>query len=290
MKNSKNAQLRALLQQPDILRAVGAGDPWDAKLIEQAGFSAVYMSGAFVSHITLGRPDIGLATQSEMVNAARKIAAAVSVPVIADGDNGFGGVLNVMRTVMEYEQAGVSAIQLEDQVFPKRCGHMEGKALITREEMEAKIRAAAKARQDPDFVIIARTDARAVNGFEDAIARAKAYADAGADVIFFEAPQSEDEMRQLNKLIGKPTLANMVMGGKTPQFTGKELEQMGYKIVIYPIDLLQVSGHAVKAYLTALKEQDTAMAFKDQMMDFQEFNAVAGLPEERALEKAILEG
>ena len=202
MKNSKNAQLRALLQQPGILRAVGAGDPWDAKLIEQAGFSAVYMSGAFVSHITLGRPDIGLATQSEMVNAARKIAAAVSVPVIADGDNGFGGVLNVMRTVMEYEQAGVSAIQLEDQVFPKRCGHMEGKALITREEMEAKIRAAAKARQDSDFVIIARTDARAVNGFEDAIARAKAYADAGADVIFFEAPQSEDEMRQLNKLIG----------------------------------------------------------------------------------------
>ena len=288
--NNKSHQLRQLLQQPEIIRAIGTGDPWNARLIEQAGFPVVYMSGSFVSHVTLGRPDIGLTTQTEMVIAAKNISTAINIPVIADGDNGFGGLANVMRTVNDYECAGVSAIQLEDQVFPKRCGHMEGKAVISTEEMVAKIRAAIKARKNPDFVIIARTDARAVTGFEDALDRSLAYCKAGADVIFFEAPQSEEEMRILNRKIPKPTLANMVMGGKTPHFNSKELEKMGYKIVINPIDIIQVATYAVKEYLQCIKENDSEMPFKHRMIDFSEYNEIAGLSAVRNLEKKLSEG
>ena len=288
--NNKSHQLRQLLQQPEIIRAIGTGDPWNARLIEQAGFPVVYMSGSFVSHVTLGRPDIGLTTQTEMVIAAKNISTAINIPVIADGDNGFGGLANVMRTVNDYECAGVSAIQLEDQVFPKRCGHMEGKAVISTEEMVAKIRAAIKARKNPDFVIIARTDARAVTGFEDALDRSLAYCKAGADVIFFESPQSEEEMRILNRKIPKPTLANMVMGGKTPHFNSKELEKMGYKIVINPIDIIQVATYAVKEYLQCIKENDSEMPFKHRMIDFSEYNEIAGLSAVRNLEKKLSEG
>ncbi len=281
---------RNLLKQPGIIRAIGVGDPWNAKLIEQAGFPVVYMSGSFTSHLTLGCPDIGLATMTEMVTVARNIVSAISIPVIADGDNGFGGLLNVIRTVKEYERAGVSAIQLEDQVFPKRCGHMEGKAIITQEEMVSKIRAAVSAKTDPDFLIIARTDARAVNGFEDAIKRCLAYCDAGADVIFFEAPQSEEEMWELNRRIKKPTLANMVYGGKTPQLSGVVLEKMGYKIVINPIDLLQVSSFAVKEYLACIKQKNDSKAYQSRMIDFEEYNMIAGLSSERSLEDNIVKG
>ena len=187
---SRSKVLRNLLADNHILMAPGAYDAWSARLIEAAGFPAVYMTGYGVSASTLGRPDIGLISFQEMLTAARNICACTTVPVIADADNGYGSTLNVVRTVREYENAGVSGIQLEDQVMPKRCGHMEGKQVIPKEEMVAKLRAAAYARQDPDTVLIARTDAVAVNGYEDAIDRAIAYRDAGADVIFGEARQT----------------------------------------------------------------------------------------------------
>lgn len=281
-------KLRNLLEAPGIIRAVGCGNPWEAKLIEKAGFPAVYLSGAQVSRMTLGRPDIGLTTMTEMALAAKNISLSTSLPVIADADNGYGGILNVVRTVEEYERAGVAAIQLEDQVFPKRCGHMDGKEVITREEMVYRIRAAVDARKNPDFVIIARTDARAVNGFDDALERANAYAEAGADVIFFEAPQSVEEMQALNKAISLPTLANMVEKGKTPFLRGAELEAMGYKIVIYPGSCNMAATYAALELLESLKTHDTTEQFRDRMLDFVTMNQIAKLAEERAREKTYI--
>lgn len=236
----------------------------------------------------LGQPDIGLLTMTEMAAQARNMAAALTVPLIADGDNGYGGVLNVVRTVREYEGAGVAAIQLEDQVMPKRCGHMEGKQLVPKAEMAAKVRAAVHARRDADFVIIARTDARAVNGFDDAVERSLAYADAGADVIFFEAPQSEAEMEEVARAIGKPLLANMVEHGKTPFLTGERLAAIGYKIVIYPVSALYAATRAVQGLLADLKGADTTAVCRDRMTKFPEFNALIGLEQVRELEKSFL--
>lgn len=284
----KAKKLRELLNQPGIIRAPGAYDAWSAKLVEMAGFPAVYMTGYGVSASVLGKPDIGLLTMTEMVTQAKNMAAAVEIPLIADGDNGYGGVLNVVRTVQEYERAGIAAIQLEDQVFPKRCGHMEGKQLIPKEEMVAKVRAAVYARQSNDFVIIARTDARAVNGFEDAIARAQAYADAGADVIFFEAPQSVEEMKNVAKLIKKPLFANMVEKGKTPFLTASELEEIGYKIVIYPVSTLYAATKAIAGVLETLKNEGTTQNYLDRMVEFPEFNEMIGVKQHRDLEKTFL--
>lgn len=284
----KAKKLRELLNQPGIIRAPGAYDAWSAKLVEMAGFPAVYMTGYGVSASVLGKPDIGLLTMTEMVTQAKNMAAAVEIPLIADGDNGYGGVLNVVRTVQEYERAGIAAIQLEDQVFPKRCGHMEGKQLIPKEEMVAKVRAAVYARQSNDFVIIARTDARAVNGFEDAIERAQAYADAGADVIFFEAPQSVEEMKNVAKLIKKPLFANMVEKGKTPFLTASELEEIGYKIVIYPVSTLYAATKAVAGVLETLKNDGTTQNYLNRMVEFPEFNEMIGVEKHRDLEKTFL--
>lgn len=280
--------LRKLLNSPGIIRAPGAYDAWSARLVEMAGFPAVYMTGYGVSASVIGQPDIGLLTMTEMVAQARNMAAAVGVPVIADGDNGYGGVLNVVRTVREYEGAGVAAIQLEDQVLPKRCGHMEGKQLVPKAEMVSKVRAAVHARRDPDFVIIARTDARAVNGFDDAVERALAYAEAGADVIFFEAPQSEAEMETVARVIGKPLLANMVEHGKTPFLTGERLAAIGYKIVIYPVSTLYAVTKAVQGLLADLKGADTTGGCRDRMVAFPEFNELIGLETARELEKSFL--
>jgi 2-methylisocitrate lyase-like PEP mutase family enzyme len=215
------------------------------------------------------------------------MAAAVDVPLIADADNGYGGVLNVVRAVQEFERAGCAGIQLEDQVFPKRCGHMEGKELILKDEMTAKIRAAIHARRNKDTVIIARTDARAVNGFDDAAARAQAYSDAGADVIFFEAPESVEEMKNIARLIKTPLLVNMVEKGKTPFLTGKELEALGYKIVIYPASTLYAATRALTDMLAALKRDDTTSTYSS-MVGFAEFNDLIGLQKFRDLEKSFL--
>jgi carboxyvinyl-carboxyphosphonate phosphorylmutase len=283
----KAKKLRELLRRPGIIRAPGAYDAWSAKLAEMAGFPAVYLTGYGVSASLLGKPDIGLVTMTEIVSQAKNMAAAVDVPLIADADNGYGGVLNVVRAVQEFERAGCAGIQLEDQVFPKRCGHMEGKVLILKDEMTAKIRAAIHARRNKDTVIIARTDARAVNGFDDAAARAQAYSDAGADVIFFEAPESVEEMKNIARLIKTPLLVNMVEKGKTPFLTGKELEALGYKIVIYPASTLYAATRALTDMLAALKRDDTTSTYSS-MVGFAEFNDLIGLQKFRDLEKSFL--
>lgn len=246
------------------------------------------MTGYGVSASLIGQPDIGLLTMTEMAAQAARIVAAVDIPVIADADNGYGGALNVMRTVREYERAGVAAIQLEDQVLPKRCGHMEGKQLVTKAEMVSKLKAAVQARRSDDFLIIARTDARAVTGFDDAMDRAKAYASAGADIIFFEAPQSLEEMKTVAGTLSKPVMANMVEHGKTPLLTGKELEALGYKLVIYPNSLLYTATKAVQSMLDSMKDADTTQGFGDRMVNFPEFNKMIGLDTIREMEESFI--
>lgn len=280
--------LKEMLEQRVKIMAPGAYDAWSARLVEKAGFPAVYMTGYGLSASVLGKPDIGLLTMTEMVNSAKNIAAAVNIPVIADADNGYGGVLNVVRTVQEYEQAGVAAVQLEDQVMPKRCGHMEGKEVIPMEEMVAKIKSAIYARKDPDLVLIARTDARAVISFEEALKRAKAYEKAGADVIFFEAPQSVEEMEEVAHNLSVPLLANMVEKGKTPMLTATELQKMGYPLVIYPGFPLFSITKSLNNMLDKLKEFETSGSLLDELVSFTEFNTTVGLHEIRDLEKTFM--
>src|SRR5580704_12899271 len=231
---TKARQLRELLRQDGMITAPGAYDCITARMIQQAGFSAVYMTGAGTAAM-LGYPDYGLVTMSERVDNAGRIAAAVSVPVIADADTGYGNELNVVRTVREYEQRGVAGIHLEDQGFPKKCGHLENKAIIPLEDYLAKIRAAVSAKHDRDFLIIARTDARAVLGFDEAIRRANASIEAGADMAFVEAPESLEEVAAVPRLVHGPCLLNMVWRGKTPELGLKDASARGYKLAILPV-------------------------------------------------------
>jgi 2-methylisocitrate lyase-like PEP mutase family enzyme len=226
-------RFRELLQQQGMIVAPGAYDGLTAKLVAQAGFEAVYMTGAGTA-AGLGYPDFGLLTMSEMVATARRMAAAVEVPVIADADTGYGNELNVFRTVREYETAGVAGIHIEDQGFPKKCGHLDDKEIVPREDWLAKIRAAAASRRDRDFVVIARTDARAVAGFDEAIGRANGALAAGADMAFVEAPQTLDEVAAVPRLVKGPCLLNVVYGGKTPDLDLREAAGMGYKLAIVP--------------------------------------------------------
>jgi methylisocitrate lyase len=281
----KAKRLRDLLKGPGLVRAPGAFDAWSARLVELAGFPVAYMTGYGASASVLGRPDIGLMTMSEMVAQAKNMAAAADIPIIADGDTGYGGVLNVIRTVQEFETAGVAGLQLEDQVFPKRCGHMEGKQLIAKAEMTAKIKAAVDARRSEDFVIVARTDARAVTGLQDAIERAMAYAGAGADVLFVEAPQTAAEMEEIARATKLPLIANMVERGKTPFFTADELERIGYKIAIYPVSTLYAATKAMMTLLRRLKEEGSTANCLDDLVGFEEFNKLIGVEKMRALEK-----
>ena len=279
--------LKELIKNEGYVVTAGAYDAWSAKLIELSGFPCIIMSGYGVSASTLGKPDIGLMTLHEMANQVRNIAQAVNIPVIADGDNGYGGLLNVIRTVELYEQAGAAAILLEDQVTPKRCGHMDGKEVIPKDEMVSKIKAAKRARKDPDFMIIGRTDARGVNGFADALDRAIAYEKAGADIIFVEAPQSVEEMKEIHKYIKAPTLANMVEKGKTPLLSGGDLAQIGFKIIIYPVSSLYCATKAVLDMLNTIKEKDTTKFDLDKMIPFDTFNEMISLDEYRRLEKSL---
>lgn len=280
----KTTRLRQLLNSKEILVAPGAHDTLTARIIENAGFNAVYMTGYGQAASVLGKPDVGLMSMTEMLDRAAKFAAAVDVPVIADADTGFGNAINVIRTVQEYERAGVAAIQLEDQVSPKKCGHMLGREIVSMEEMVGKIEAAKFARKDEDFVIIARTDARTAYGFDEALKRAKAYEKAGADIIFLESPESEEEMKILNEEIEVPTLANMVEGGRTPLFTSKTLEGMGYDLVIFPTASVYATVFAMTELMNELKAKDTTEYFIDKMVPFQDFNKLLGLPEIRELE------
>ncbi len=280
-------KLRELLEDPGIIVAPGAFDAWSARLVESEGFPAVYLTGYGASASVLGQPDIGLMSMTEMASHARNMAAAISLPLIADGDTGYGGTLNVMRTVREYETAGVAAIQLEDQVFPKRCGHMQEKRLIPEKEMAAKIKAAVHARQSEDFMIIARTDSRAVEGLEQAVERAFAYSEAGADIIFVEAPHSEEEMRYVSEKLRLPLMANMVENGKTPLFTAGQLENMGYKLVIYPVSTLYSATKCIIQMLRYLKKDGTTSNFADYMVDFCEFNKMSEVDRMLELEKSF---
>lgn len=278
-------RLRERLQEKEIVIAPGAYDALTATLCEQAGFEAVYLTGAGVSYSTLGKSDVGLITMTEMADKAAYICDAVSIPVIADGDTGYGNALNVMRTVREYERAGVAAIQLEDQLFPKRCGHLANKALISADEMVAKIHAAVDARKDENFLIIARTDARAVEGLEAAIERALRYEEAGADVIFVEAPTSEEELDQVARRLNKPLLANMVEGGKTPLVPAQRLQEMGYSIVIYPNSVTRVIAKAAADFYRELKQTGSTTGYADRMLTFDQLNQVLGLAQIRQLEQ-----
>ena len=250
-------QLRQMLTAPGIIVAPGAYDGFSARLIEAAGFQAVYMTGAGTAASHLGQPDLGLTTLTEMATHASHIAGCVALPVIADADTGYGNVLNVVRTVREYERAGVAGLHLEDQVAPKKCGHIAGKQVIPTGEFCDKIRAAVEYRTDPDFVIIARTDARAVTGLDDAIERANRYAEAGADVIFVEAPQTQDEIARVAREVKAPLLANMVAGGRTPSVKFSELERLGYRIVIYPAVCMMAAVQAIEHALGRLRAGET---------------------------------
>jgi len=281
-------RLRALLAGPGIVMVPGAHDAFTARLIEQTGFPACYMTGAGSVAALLGLPDVGLITMTEMVMNARYIARAVSLPVICDADTGYGNAINVMRTVREYEAAGVAGIHLEDQVFPKRCGHMEGKVLVPLEEMAAKIRAACEAREDPDFVIIARTDSRAGEGVDGAIRRARAYVEAGADVLFPEAPQSREELARFAAEIPGPLLANMTEFGKSPLVPAAELERMGYRLVLYPVSALRVAHRAMQELFAQIKRTGSQEALLDRMAHRQELYELVGLPAVHAAERRFV--
>jgi carboxyvinyl-carboxyphosphonate phosphorylmutase len=285
-KRQKAPRLAELLRAGETILAPGAYDALTARLIEQAGFPAVYMTGFGTSASLLGRPDVGLLTMSQMVDNARRMAQAVEVPVIADADTGYGNPLNVIRTVQEYEVAGVSALHIEDQVMPKKCGHMENKQVIPPAEMAEKIRAAVQARRSDDFLIIARTDARAVEGLDRALGRARAYREAGADILFIEAPQNEDEIAQIARTFaGVPLLFNWAEGGKTPPMSLARLKELGYRMVIFPISTLLTAAKAIRAALQEIKAQGTPARMFPDRTAFQEFNEMIGLSEIQELEK-----
>ncbi len=277
-------KFRALVESKEILVMPGAYDALSAKLIEATGFNVVYMTGYGQSASKLGAPDVGLMTMSEMSERVKDICAAVSVPVICDGDTGFGNVVNVVRTVREYERAGAAGIQLEDQTMPKKCGHMLGRQVIDAEEMVNKIRAAAAARHDPDFLIIARTDARTNHGVDEAIRRAKLYEQAGADILFVESLESAEEMRMVNEAVSKPTMANMVEGGRSPYLTAKQLQELGYRLVVFPVSTLYAAMKSVLDILSELKENGTVDLSSGKMVNFTQFNKLIGLPLVRELE------
>ena len=252
-----STRLRDLLKGPDIVVAPGAYDGISARLVEAAGFKAAYMTGAGTAASHLGQPDLGLTTLTEMATHAAHLAGCLSIPLIADADTGYGNVLNVVRTVREYERAGVAGLHIEDQVAPKKCGHIAGKQVIPTDEFCDKIRAASEYRTDPDLLIIARTDARAVTGLDDAIERGNRYAEAGADVIFVEAPQSMDEVQRIAREVKAPLLANMVPGGKTPAVKFSDLERLGFRIVIYPAVCMGAAVAAIERSLARLRERET---------------------------------
>jgi 2-methylisocitrate lyase-like PEP mutase family enzyme len=269
-----------------MVLAPGCYDALGARLIEEAGFPAVYMTGFGTAAGRLGRPDVGLLTLSEMVDTARRIADAVDIPVIADADTGYGNPLNVIRTVHEYEAAGVAAIHLEDQVMPKRCGHMEGKELIAAGEMAAKVSAAVAARRSSDFLIIARTDARAVEGLSGALARAQQYRDAGADVLFIEAPQSTEEIREIaERFAGVPLLFNYAEGGRTPAVTHAFLRELGFGLVIFPLSTLLVATAAMRSVLAEITASGTPIDVLPSMLRFDAFLDFIGVGEIRELEQ-----
>jgi 2,3-dimethylmalate lyase len=285
------AGLRERFEAGEMVLAPGCYDALGARLVEEAGFSAAYMTGFGSAASRLGRPDVGLMTLPEMVDNARRIAQAVDIPVIADADTGYGNPINVIRTVHEYEAAGVSAIHLEDQVMPKKCGHMEGKQVVPAGEMAAKVAAAVAARRSPEFLIIARTDARAVEGLEAALERARIYREAGADVLFVEAPQSGAEIEAVARAFPDvPLLFNYAEGGKTPAVTHALLRELGFKLVIFPLTILLAATEAIRSALARVKADGTPIGLVPSMLPFGDFLDFIGMPEIRELERRFADG
>ncbi len=282
-----SAALRERLSRSEILVAPGVHDALAARIAQRAGFEAVYFTGAGFSYTHLGMPDLGLVSLSETVWRVGAIAEATTLPVIADGDTGYGNALNIGRTVREFERAGAAAIQIEDQTFPKRCGHLTGKTLVPADEMVGKIKAAVDARRD-GILIIGRTDARAVEGSEAALDRARRYKEAGADVLFVEAPESHAELERFARGLPAPVMANMVEGGATPMLTAQELQVMGYRLVIFPGAAVRVSAAAMIRMMTVLREQGTTESLRDEMLTFKELNDLLGLPEFQRREERYL--
>jgi len=280
----KTTLFRKLMLDQEIFVIPGCHDALSAKIVELVGFKAVTMGGYAASAASLAKPDVSLLTLTEYVNIARNIVQAVDLPLFVDGDTGHGNVTNVGRTVRVFENAGVAALFIEDQVFPKRCGHMEGKQIIPTAEMVAKVKAAVDARVDEDLVIMARTDAIAVYGIDDAIERANLYREAGADLIFVEAPRSVEEMRRINTNVDAPTLAIQLEGGKTPLLTTKDLQEIGFSVVVYPNATVYATAWALKGLWETLKKEGTTRSFTDRMIGFDDFNTLVGLDKIRELE------
>jgi 2,3-dimethylmalate lyase len=279
-----------LLEGEEMVLAPGCFDALGARLVEQAGFAAAYMTGFGSAASWLGRPDVGLMALPEMVGNARRIVEAIEIPVIADADTGYGNAINVIRTVREYERAGVSAIHLEDQVMPKKCGHMEGKQVIGAAEMAAKVSAAVSARRSDDFLIIARTDARAVEGLDAALERARRYREAGADLLFVEAPQSVQEIEAVaRELSDIPLLFNYAEGGKTPAVTREFLAELGFKLVIFPLSMLLAATAAMQEVLARIRTDGSPIGVLSSLPAFDEFLDLIGLPEIRDLESRFAE-
>lgn len=284
--------LRARLNRPAILLAPGVTDALTAAIAAAAGFEALYLTGAGLAYTRLGRPDVGLVTASEVADTIALVTDRVPLPLIVDADTGFGNALNMQRTMRLFEKAGAAALQIEDQTFPKRCGHLRDKTLIPAAEMTGKIRAAVDARHDAGTLVIARTDAIAVDGFDAAIERAGRYAEAGADVLFVEAPQDRRQLADIVAALGDraPLMANMVEGGDTPLTGTADLEAIGFRLVIFPGGIVRAMAKAAEAFYASLRTHGTTAPFRDQMFDFAGLNALIGTPELLALGKRYEDG
>lgn len=266
-KSGRNALLRARLRSNELLMAPGVFDCLTARLAELAGFEMLYMTGSGVSITRLGAPDVALLSFAEILDQAKRIADVTSLPLLADADTGYGGPLNVMRTVREMERAGISAVQIEDQDWPKRCGHEPGRRVVPVAEMVGRIRAAVDARRDPDFLIVARTDARSTEGIEAAIERANRYAEAGADVLFVESPESVEEMARITREVRAPNLSNQVEGGRTPLLPASELQALGFRMAIYPNSVTRLFARAGRELFEDLRVSGSTRAFAGRMLD-----------------------
>jgi 2-methylisocitrate lyase-like PEP mutase family enzyme len=279
--------LRERLAEPRIVLSPGVCDALTAAIAADAGFEALYVSGAAVAYTRLGRPDIGLVSMSEVADHVSRIADRVTTPLIVDADTGYGNALNVQRTVRAFERAGATMIQLEDQTFPKRCGHLDGKGVVPAAEMVGKIRAAVDARRSADTLILARTDAVAIEGLDAAVERAHAYAEAGADALFVEAPRTREDLARLSAALGgtRPLLANMVEGGKTPVLSAPELEAIGFRIVIFPGGIVRALARTARDYYASLASARTTEPFRDRMLDLTGLNDLIGTPQMLALGK-----
>lgn len=279
---------KQFLKRDKLLVAPGCFDGLSARLVEEAGFEAAYFSGGAVAR-SMGLPDIGLVTMSEVIERAAQVVSAVKIPVIADADTGYGNAINLVRTVREYERVGVTAIHIEDQITPKRCGHLDGKEVISLPEMIKKLEAALASRADPDFCIIARTDARGVHGLDDAISRARAFAQLDVDAVFVEAPQSESELEQIPRALPNiPLLVNVFKGGKTPMLPAERLEKMGYRIAIYPSETQRAGIYAMRQALSLLKREGTTEAMDEALTTFKERDTIVGLDDWQELERKFL--